>query len=155
MQYFLIIYYLVLIILGVNNASEAFCPLRVFGAGVGAVDAVRTGDMYYIGVWAVGFVLSLIYYLIETGRLAELNAFGKSRSKSLSNRYVLLTSAAASCVALLVISSMVGIIYGLAVPILKSAAVKPEVVTKTGIFVFLGGIAGIAGAFVASYAACV
>lgn len=146
--------YSALIILGEGKASEAFCPLCVFGAGVGAADAVRTGDMYRIGIWTGGFLLALIYYLRETDCFPILNATSSKTNNLISNRYVLLTSAAASCVVLLVISSACGIIYGLAVPILKNTAVNPEAVTKTGIFVLRGGIIGIVGAFAASYAAC-
>lgn len=143
-----------LMVLMPHSAAFAFCPLCVFGAGVGAADAVRTGDMYRIGVWTGGFVLALIYYLRETDRFPVLNAISSKTNNLISNRYVLLTSAAASCVVLLVISSACGITYGLAVPILKNTVVNPEAVTKTGIFVLRGGIIGIVEAFAASYAAC-
>lgn len=128
-------------ILSLCSKAYAFCPLCVFGAGVGAAEAVRTGDIFKIGVWCGGLLLTSVYFFSEK----RVNTY----------KYKLLICCIISFALALVLSAAGGLIYGLLIPVMQGISVIPETVIKTGLVLFKGGALGIAGAFTASYAACI
>ena len=157
LKYLVIIYDVLIIILTFKGTSEAFCPLCVFGAGVGVADALRNGNLYSIGVWGGGLILSSIYFFRSHQRI-NVSYTNSDKSFALqedkSTKFLLSSSMILSLGIMLLISTTAGIIYGLIIPVIKGISVNPNVVTETGKYIMMGGAAGVTGAFAASYAAC-
>ena len=156
-KYLVVIYDVLIIILTFKGTSEAFCPLCVFGAGVGVADALRNGNLYSIGVWGGGLILSSIYFFrshqrINVSRTNSDKSFALQEDKS--TKFLLSSSMILSLGIMLLISTAAGIIYGLIIPVIKGISVNPNVVRETGKYIMMGGAAGVTGAFAASYAAC-
>ena len=141
----------------INNTAEAFCPLCVFGAGIGVADALRNGNLYSIGVWGGGLILSSIYFFRSHQRInvSHTNSYKSfALQKDKSTKFLLSFSMILSLGIMLFISTAAGIIYGLIIPVIKGISVNPNVIIETGKYIMMGGAAGVTGAFAASYAAC-